>query len=263
MKKTILIILICVLAVALFAAFSCWNIKEKPMQDISQTDPELAQLWQNFMDNEVTNRKIMPINTRYLTVMAAHIATGSVNEYKNILTQALDNGVSPLEVKEALYQSIPYAGMAKVYDFILATNEVMLERGIKLPLEPQSTTNPQNRLDKGLKVQSQIFGTENIASMRASAPKELKHIQDYLSANCFGDYYTRGTLDIPTRELITLAVLISLGGADPQVKAHVGANLNVGNSREMLIELVTQLLPYIGYPRSLNAIAAINEIAKE
>ena len=263
MKKTILIILICVLAVALFAAFSCWNIKEKPMQDISQTDPELAQLWQNFMDNEVTNRKIMPINTRYLTVMAAHIATGSVNEYKNILTQALDNGVSPLEVKEALYQSIPYAGMAKVYDFILATNEVMLERGIKLPLEPQSTTNPQNRFDKGLKVQSQIFGTENIASMRASAPKELKHIQDYLSANCFGDYYTRGTLDIPTRELITLAVLISLGGADPQVKAHVGANLNVGNSREMLIELVTQLLPYIGYPRSLNAIAAINEIAKE
>lgn len=263
MKKTILIILICVLAVALFAAFSCWNIKEKPMQDISQTDPELAQLWQNFMDNEVTNRKIMPINTRYLTVMAAHIATGSVNEYKNILTQALDNGVSPLEVKEALYQSIPYAGMAKVYDFILATNEVMLERGIKLPLEPQSTTNPQNRFDKGLKVQSQIFGSENIASMRASAPKELKHIQDYLSANCFGDYYTRGTLDIPTRELITLAVLISLGGADPQVKAHVGANLNVGNSREMLIELVTQLLPYIGYPRSLNAIAAINEIAKE
>ena len=240
------------------------------MQDISQTDPELAQLWQNFMDKDVTNRNIMPTNTRYLTVLAAHIATGSVNEYKNILTQALDNGVSPLEVKEALYQSIPYAGMAKIYDFILATNDVMIEHGIKLPLEPQSTTNPQNRLDKGMKVQSQIFGADNIANMRAAAPKELKHIQDYLShiqdylsANCFGDYYTRGTLDIPTRELITLAVLISLGGADPQVKAHVGANLNVGNSREMLIELVTQLLPYIGYPRSLNAIAAINEIAKE
>ena len=233
------------------------------MQDISQTDPELAQLWQNFMAKDVTSRNIMPTNTRYLTVLAAHIATGSVNEYKNILTQALDNGVSPLEVKETIYQSIPYAGMAKVYDFILATNEVLLERGIKLPLEPQSTTNPQNRLDKGLKVQSQIFGADNIANMRAAAPKELKHIQDYLSANCFGDYYTRGTLDIPPRELITLAVLISLGGADPQVKAHVGANLNVGNSREMLIELVTQLLPYIGYPRSLNAIAAINEIAKE
>ena len=242
MKKVTLIIL-CGLAVALFATSSWWNIKEKSMQDISQTDPELAQLWQNFMAKDVTSRNIMPTNTRYLTVLAAHIATGSVNEYKNILTQALDNGVSPLEVKETIYQSIPYAGMAKVYDFILATNEVLLERGIKLPLDPQGTTNPQNRLDKGLKVQSQIFGADNIANMRASAPKELKHIQDYLSANCFGDYYTRGTLDIPTRELITLAVLISLGGADPQVKAHVGANLNVGNSREMLIELVTQLLP--------------------
>lgn len=175
---------------------------------------------------------------------------------------ALDDGVSPVEAKEALYQTIPYVGMAKAYDFVLAANEVMAEKGIQLPLEGQSRTTPQNRLEKGLAAQKEIFGS-HIDEMRASAPAELKHIQDYLSANCFGDYYTRGGLDLKTRELLTFATLISLGGVDSQVRSHVQGNLNMGNGRQVLLDTVTVLLPYIGYPRSLNAIAAVNEIAKE
>ena len=57
-------------------------------------------------------------------------------------------------------------------------------------------------------------------------------------------------------------MLISLGGCEPQVKGHIGGNLNVGNTREFLIETVTQLLPYIGYPRSLNALRCIDEVCK-
>ena len=151
----------------------------------------------------------------------------------------------------------------KAYDFLIATNEVLQSRGIRLPLAGQSTTSPQTRLKKGIAVQGDIFGAENIRAMRESAPAELKHIQDYLSANCFGDYYTRNGLDIKTRELLTFAVLVSMGGAEPQARAHVQANLNVGNSRENLIDTVTQLLPFIGYPRSLNAINVINEVTKK
>lgn len=99
--------------------------------------------------------------------------------------------------------------------------------------------------------------------MRAGAPAELKHIQDYLSANCFGDYYTRGGLDLKTRELLTFVVLVSMGGADAQAKAHADGNINIGNGRETLLDAVTQLLPYIGYPRSLNAISAINSASKK
>jgi 4-carboxymuconolactone decarboxylase len=56
-------------------------------------------------------------------------------------------------------------------------------------------------------------------------------------------------------------MLISLGGCDPQVKGHVAANFNVGNDRARLIDVVTQLLPFIGYPRSLNALRAIDEVS--
>lgn len=75
-----------------------------------------------------------------------------------------------------------------------------------------------------------------------------QHIQRLLSANCFGDHYSRSGIDIPTRELLTPAMLISLGGADAQVKGHVAANLNVGNDRATLLAVITQLLPFVGYP---------------
>jgi len=55
-------------------------------------------------------------------------------------------------------------------------------------------------------------------------------------------------------------MLISLGGCEPQVKGHVTGNLNVGNDRARLIDVVTQLLPYIGYPRTLNALRVIDEV---
>ena len=55
-------------------------------------------------------------------------------------------------------------------------------------------------------------------------------------------------------------MLVSLGGCEPQVKGHVSANLHVGNDRARLIEMVTQLLPYIGYPRTLNALRVIDEV---
>jgi 4-carboxymuconolactone decarboxylase len=96
--------------------------------------------------------------------------------------------------------------------------------------------------------------------MRQQAPKDQMHIQDFLAANCFGDYYTRNGIDLTTRELLTFAILISLGGCEPQIKGHVTGNLKIGNDRACLIDVVTQLLPYIGYPRALNALRMIDEV---
>jgi threonine dehydrogenase-like Zn-dependent dehydrogenase len=84
-----------------------------------------------------------------------------------------------------------------------------------------------------------------------------------LSANCFGDYYTRTGLDINFRELVTLSILIALGGTESQVKGHIHGNVNVGNGRKVLLDVITQLLPWVGYPRTLNALGALNEVAPE
>ena len=99
--------------------------------------------------------------------------------------------------------------------------------------------------------------------MRGGAPEGQKHIQDFLSDNCFGDFMTRGALDIPMRELLTFSVLVSLGGYEPQVKDHIAGNVRVGNDKWKLLAVVTHLLPWIGYPRTLNAIGCLNEVLPE
>ena len=105
--------------------------------------------------------------------------------------------------------------------------------------------------------------TKSVSENKANAPENQKHIQDYLSAFCFGDFYTRNGLDIKTRELLTLSMVSSLGGADSQVKSHVQANKNVGNDKATLIGVITQCLLYMGFPRTLNALAYVNEIYTE
>ena len=203
---------------------------------------------------------VLDTKTRLMVQLAALIACQALSEYRVMLGAALTVGVTPVEVKEIVYQAVPYVGMAKVFDFIHATNDVLVDRGVELPLEGQSTTTPETRAEKGLAVEKEIIGADVVDQLYASAPDDEIHIQHLLSANCFGDHYTRTGVGVKTRELLTLAMLVSLGGCEPQAKGHVAANFNVGNVRDVLLSVVTQLLPFIGYPRTLNALRVIDEV---
>ena len=70
-------------------------------------------------------------------------------------------------------------------------------------------------------------------------------------------------MDLKLRELVTLSILIALGGVESQIKGHIQGNLNVGSDRAVLMDLITQLLPWVGYPRTLNAMKCLNELAPE
>jgi 4-carboxymuconolactone decarboxylase len=78
-----------------------------------------------------------------------------------------------------------------------------------------------------------------------------------------GSTYTRTGLDVRTRELLTFSMLLALGGCEPQVKGHIQGNLKVGNGRETMMAVITQLLPFVGYPRTLNAMRCLNEVVPE
>ena len=226
-------------------------------------DPELFEIFDNFALGEVLGHGGLDARTRLMCILASNVASQGRAAFRATLDAALGAGVTPVEVKEVLYQAVPYVGMAKVADFIGAANDVLEARGVGLPLEGQSTTTPADRFEKGLAVQRSIFGAGHIDAMREAAPETQKHIQQYLSDNCFGDFLTRGGLDVKTRELVTFSLLVSLGGCEPQVKGHIAGNVNLGNDKAVLLAVVTQLLPYIGYPRTLNAIGCLNEVLPE
>jgi 4-carboxymuconolactone decarboxylase len=115
-------------------------------------------------------------------------------------------------------------------------------------------------LRKAGRSRSRSSGARWWRKLYAAAPEDQGHIQRFLSANCFGDYYTRTGIDVRTRELLTFSMLVALGACDPQVKGHVAANLRVGNDRGRLITVLTHLLPFIGYPRTLNGLRAVDEV---
>ena len=139
-------------------------------------------------------------------------------------------------------------------------NDILTERGIKLPLEPQATTATENRLEAGEKAMIDIMG-ESMRGFAQSGPEESRHISKWITDNCFGDYYTRKGLDYKQREMITFCFLAAQGGCEPQLTSHAMNNMMVGNDKAFLIKVVSQCLPFIGYPRSLNALNCVNAAA--
>jgi 4-carboxymuconolactone decarboxylase len=226
------------------------------------TDPEFQDILSRFIFGEVFYQGGLDNKQRELITLVVLATNQTLPQLKAHAHAALNVGLTPVEIKEAIYQCAPYLGFPKTLNAITEVNEVFKARNIALPLESRRQVEEDNRFDKGLAVQVEIFG-DIIAKMRESAPSNQKHIQDYLSAFCFGDFYTRGGLDLKTRELLTLCIVSSLGGCESQVKAHVRGNLNVGNDKDMMITAITHCLPYMGFPRTLNALACVNEIIPE
>lgn len=224
------------------------------------TDPELIEVFDNFAFDEVPAGGSLEERIRMQVILAALIAGRALGEYRVMLQGALNLGVTPVEAKEIVYQAVPYCGIGLVYDFLHATNEVLAARGVALPLPGQSTTRPGTRFKQGLALQREIFGA-NIDQMHQEAPADEAQIHRFLTAHCFGDHLTRAGLDLRTRELLTFAMLLALGGCEAQLKGHIAGNLQVGNDRARLLDVLAQLIPYVGYPRTLNALRCLDEVA--
>jgi 4-carboxymuconolactone decarboxylase len=132
---------------------------------LAQTDPELIERFDNFAFDEVLADSNLDIRTRLMVQLAAMIASEAVAEFRVMTDAALTAGLAPVELKEIVYQAVPYVGMAKVFDFLHAANDVLTERGVPLPLPGQSATTPATRLERGLAVQKQIVGGERVDAM--------------------------------------------------------------------------------------------------
>lgn len=115
------------------------------------------------------------------------------------------------------------------------------------------------RFERGLKKLEEVdgrSGTEVVESLKDIAPD----FADYLVEFPFGDIYSRPGLDIKSREIATIAALTAMGNALPQLKVHISAGLNVGLSREQILETIMQMAVYAGFPAALNGLFAAKEV---
>ena len=227
---------------------------------IQKNDPEFHEIFKNFAFDEVYEHSTLTEKESVLVTLASLIACQSPKAFKKILLSAVNKYVTPEEVKELLYQSVPYVGFGRAHNFFGVTIKVFEKKGIEMPLENRSNTTPENRRQKGRELQDRYFGAEMIQMMNDNAPEGQEHFNRFLEGFCFGDFYTRDGLNDQQRELITFVFIATLGGCENQLRGHTQGNLAVGNKKEDLISAITVILPYIGFPRTLNALAIVNEI---
>lgn len=226
------------------------------------SDPEFMAILQKFIFGEVFATGNLDHKTRELITCTILSVMQTLPQLKSHAEAAINIGVTPIELREAIYQCAPFIGFPKTLNAIAVINEVFKDRDISLPLEAQSTTTEENRYEKGYAIQNPLYGD--------TIKKRLKNIPDgigddvarFLTEYGFGDIYTRNGLDIKTRELLIYCILTTLE-ADSQLNSHTAANIKLGNSRETLASAVVQCLPYIGFPPAMKALNIIKSTEVE
>ena len=224
-------------------------------------DPELMARLRHVIFGEVFYIGGLDDRTRELITVVVLVTNQTLPQLRSHTAAALNVGVSAVEIREAVYQCAPFLGFPKTLNGVAVINEVFAERCIELPLPDQATVVEDERFDRGQAIQHPLYGDE-IRDNVAVLPEDLRGVVPRLLTEfCFGDFYTRSGIDLALRELLVLCMLAAHGGADAQLRSHAAGNLKAGNSVDVQTAAMIHCLPYIGFPRALNAIRVINQLA--
>lgn len=227
-----------------------------------RTDPEFMAILQKFIFGDIFAVGDLDLKKREMITCTVLSVMQTLPQLKSHAAAALNVGVTPVELRETIYQCAPFIGFPRTLNAIGVINEVFEERGIELPLEPQGTTTEENRFEKGFAIQNPIYGDE-ISQRMAYVPGGMGNdVSHFLTEYCFGDIYTRNGLDVQTRELLIYCILTALE-ADSQLASHAVGNMKLGTSRETLAAAVIQCLPYVGFPPAMKALNAIMNVQSE
>lgn len=224
-------------------------------------DVEMMQILQKYIFGEVFTIGNLDNKTRELITVVCLTTMQTLPQLKSHINGALNAGNSPLEVREAIYQCAPFIGFPKTLNALSVLNEVFKERGIQTPLESGVTVSEEDRYQKGKEIQEKLYGDEIKQAMKGLPDNIGDDAARFLTEVCFGDFYTRKGLDIKTREILALAVLVTKDD-DITLKSHIKGSLKAGNSPETIAAVILQCMPYTGMPNALHAFTFLKEELK-
>lgn len=224
-------------------------------------DPEMMKMLQKYIFGEVFAVGSLDIKTREMLTVVSMSAQQALPQLKAHANAALNVGVTPIELRETVYLCAPFVGFPKTLNALGVINEVFAERGIKLPLESQGKTAEEERFAAGSAIQQPLYGNE-IKEALAGLPGNMgEDAARFLTEFCFGDIYTRGGLDVKTRELLAIGILVTTGNMQT-LQSHIAGSIRAGNSPETVTAAIIQCMPYVGFPNALNALKVLKDTLK-
>nr|WP_218891288.1 carboxymuconolactone decarboxylase family protein [Actinomycetospora corticicola] len=230
------------------------------VESLADLAPDVARYTVEFAYGDVYARPGLTWRERQLVTVAALTALGNAAAQLHFhIRGALEVGATPREITETIAHVSVYAGFPAALNGLSAARTVFSEAGTEVDVAADpGPAGDESRYERGLRLLSEIDGDAGhrvVESLRDVAPDLGRYLVEF----AFGDIYAGDGLDLRTRELVTVAACTALGTAAPQLRLHIGGCLSVGGTREEVLEVITQMAVYAGFPAALNALAEARE----
>lgn len=240
---------------------------EKVINGLKDISPDLGKFVIEYSFGDIYTRSGLDLKSKEIAVVAALTAMGNAQpQLKVHINGALNTGSTINEVKEVILQMAVYSGFPTSINAMNALKEVLKERqeqGIKDEIgKPATGTVQTDRLKSG---------EQELSKLDSLQPDRLRNAYNDFSPELvkltlefgYADIFSRDNLDIKYRQIATIAALAALGNAQPQLKFHISAGLNIGLTVENIREIMLLMTIYAGFPSAVNGTNILKEVVNE
>ncbi len=223
-------------------------------------------LFSKFMAQAQQKESSLTAKQQRLIAISAQTAKGDLTALEGNLNTGLDAGLTVNEIKEAILHSYAYCGFPRSIRGLQTFMTVLDERKAKgindaLGAEASAITAEGNKFDRGKAILEKLTGVKENGPKKgyaAFAPT----MEIFLKEHLFADIFERDVLSYKDRELVTIAVISSIGAAEPMLRSHLNICLNLGLTASQLQQFIEIVKPIIGKEKTLAAENELNEVLK-
>jgi 4-carboxymuconolactone decarboxylase len=224
--------------------------------------PGLDDLLAEAVYAGVWGRPQLALADRAICTLAVLSALQRLPSLRSVVAAALEVGLTPRNIVEVFVQVGLYAGFTTSHESAAAAQDVFSARGLSMATEAQSNDSPEELEYKGRKVMFQLHGARAEEGYAAPGNAVTGALYPMAIRYGYGELWSRPGLTHRQRMLCALAAFTTMG-LEAQLKKFAKSALNVGLTREEVIEAIIQTAPYGGFPRALNALAVASKVIPE
>lgn len=234
------------------------KVGEEIVKSLESISPDLGKYIIEFSFGDVYSREGTSLKQKEIAVVAALTAMGNAAPQLNVhINGALNVGCSVEEILEVIIQMSSYSGFPGSLNAINVLKEVIKDR--KITFEPVKEDKNGDRFSIGLEMLSQLEKNQ-MQILKENLDDIAPDMVEYIIAYGYGDVYSRKNLSLKMRQIATIAALTAMGTARPQLAFHIKAGLNIGLTKEEIIETIILMCVYAGFPAALNGISTAKEV---
>jgi 4-carboxymuconolactone decarboxylase len=236
----------------------------KVMSSLQDIAPDMARFIIEFGYGDIYSRPGLDPKSRQVATIAVLTALGNAKPQLQFhIGAALNVGLTPQEIIEVMYVTTVFAGFPSGLNGINAAREVFQGKGVSVSTDGTSPYGGKtSRRKRGLEAVNQTSkgaGDRVLKSLSDIAPD----MGDFIIEFSYGDVIARNILTPKHKEIAMIAVAAAKGTMEPQMKVHIHAALNVGCTKQEIVELMYHMAVYAGFPPALNGITAVREVFQQ